>query len=92
MQTFINTILSNSEMRKCSAVREFFCLDDPPTFSEEVSEDCRMVIESQMETIAHLKMQLIAKDETIANLSHSLKVQKQHNDYLTSLLVKSSQK
>lgn len=88
LQTFINTILTNSEMRKCSVVREFFCLDEPPMFSEEVSEDCRMLIESQMESIAQLKMQLRAKDETIANLSHSLKVQKQHNDYLTSLLVK----
>lgn len=88
LQTFINTILSNEQMRKSSAVREFFCLDEPPMFSEEVSEDCRMVIESQMETIAHLKMQLRAKDETIANLTHSLKVQKQHNDYVTSLLVK----
>lgn len=87
LQTFINTILTNPEMRKCSAVREFFCIDEPPTFSEEVSEDCRMVIESQMETIAHLKLQLKAKDETIENLTHSLKVQKQHNDYLTSLLV-----
>jgi sorting nexin-16 len=88
LQTFINTILMDSEMRKCSAVREFFCLDEPPMFSEEVSEDCRMVIESQMETIAHLKMQLRAKDETISNLTHSLQVQKQHNDYLTSLLIK----
>lgn len=88
LQNFINTILNNAEMRKCSTVREFFCLDEPPSFSEEISEDCRMVVESQNETIAYLQLQLRAKDETIANLTHSLKVQKEHNDYLSSLLVK----
>jgi hypothetical protein len=87
LQTFINTILSNAEMRKCPAVREFFCLDEPPMFAEEVSEDCRIVVESQNETIAHLQMQLRAKDEVIANLTHSLQIQKQHNDYLTSTLL-----
>lgn len=88
LQVFINTILSNAEMRKSPAVREFFCLDEPPMFSNEISEDCRMIVESQNETIAHLQMQLRAKDEVIANLTHSLKVQKQHNDYISTLLVK----
>lgn len=88
LQVFINTILGNTEMRKSPAVREFFCLDEPPMFSNEISEDCRMIVESQNETIAHLQMQLRAKDEVIANLTHSLKVQKQHNDYISTLLNK----
>lgn len=88
LQVFINTILSNTEMRKSPAVREFFCLDEPPMFSNEISEDCRIIVESQNETIAHLQMQLRAKDEVIANLTHSLRVQKQHNDYISTLLVK----
>lgn len=81
LQTFINAILSNAEMRKCPAVREFFCLDEPPLFSESM-EDCKAIFEAQEETIAFLKMQLKAKDEMIMNLTHK-------NDYLTSL-VKSS--
>lgn len=88
LQVFINSILSNAEMRKSPAVREFFCLDEPPMFSNEISEDCRIIVESQNETIAQLQMQLRAKDEVIANLTHSLRVQKQHNDYISTLLVK----
>ncbi|CAG9799459.1 unnamed protein product [Chironomus riparius] len=81
LQTFINTILGNPEMKKCPVVREFFCLDEPPLFSESM-EDCKAIFEAQEETIAYLKMQLKAKDEIITNLNHK-------NDYLTSL-VKSS--
>lgn len=78
LQTFINTILGNPEMRKCPVVREFFCLDEPPLFSESM-EDCKAIFEAQEETIAYLKMQLKAKDEIITNLTHK-------NDYLTSLV------
>lgn len=85
LQTFINTILGNSEMKKCQAVREFFCLDEPPLFSESM-EDCKVIFEAQEETIAHLKMQLKAKDEIITNLSQSLHIQQQQNNYLTSLV------
>jgi sorting nexin-16 len=85
LQTFINTILENKQMRSNSLVREFFCLDEPPSFSESM-EDCKVIFEAQEETIAHLKMQLQTKDEIIANLKHSLNMQKQQNDYLTSLI------
>lgn len=78
LQTFINTILGNAEMRKSPVVREFFCLDEPPLFSESM-EDCKAIFEAQEETIAYLKMQLKAKDEVITNLTHK-------NDYLTSLV------
>lgn len=85
LQTFINTILGNPEMRKSSIVREFFCLDDPPTYSESM-EECKAIFEAQEETIAHLKMQMKAKDELIGNLSHELHIQKQQNEYLMSLV------
>ena len=85
LQTFINTILSNAEMRKSPMVREFFCLDDPPLYSESMDE-CKAIFEAQEETIAHMKMQLRAKDELIGNLSHELLIQKQQNEYLMSLV------
>jgi sorting nexin-16 len=86
LQTFINTILGNTEMRSCAAVREFFCLDDPPTYSDFESQECKAIFEAQEETIAHLKMQLKAKDDLIGNLSHELNVQRQQNEYLTSFV------
>lgn len=80
LQTFINTVLSNADMRKCPVVREFFCLDEPPLFSESM-EDCKAIFEAQEETIAYLKIQLKAKDEIITNLTNK-------NEYLTSLVSK----
>lgn len=85
LQTFINTILGNPNMRNCGFVREFFCLDDPPLYSESM-EECKAIFEAQEETIAHLKMQMKAKDEMIGNLAHELHIQKQHNEYLMSLV------
>lgn len=72
-------------MRKCSTTREFFCLDDPPTYSESM-EECKAIFEAQEETITHLKMQMKAKDELIGNLSHELHIQKQQNEYLMTLV------
>lgn len=86
LQTFINTILSNSEMRACNAVREFFCLDDPPTYSDFESQECKAIFEAQEETIAHFKMQLKTKDDLISNLTHELNNQRHQNEFLTSFV------
>jgi sorting nexin-16 len=85
LQTFINTVLSDHEMRKCIEVRDFFCLDDPPNYSESI-EDCKVIFEAQEETISHLKMQLKAKDEIILNLTHNLNIHRQQNEYLSSII------
>lgn len=85
LQTFINTILTTAEMRNSPVVREFFCLDDPPLYSESM-EDCKAIFEAQEETISHMKMQLKAKDELIGNLLQELHIQKQQNEYLMSLV------
>lgn len=85
LQTFINTILGDPNMRRSPIVREFFCLDDPPLYSESM-EECKAIFEAQEETIAHMKMQLKVKDELIGNLSHELHIQKQQNEYLMSLI------
>ena len=85
LQTFINTIINDAEMKRSPVVREFFCLDDPPLYSESM-EECKAIFEAQEETIAHMKMQLKAKDEMIGNLSHELHIQKQQNEYLMSLI------
>ena len=85
LQTFINTILGNTEMRSNIVVREFFCLDDPPMYSESM-EECKAIFEAQEETIAHMKMQLRVKDDLISSLSQELNITQQQNEYLTSLV------
>lgn len=41
LQIFVNSIMCREELRKCQLVREFFCLDEPPTYSESM-EECRV--------------------------------------------------
>lgn len=41
LQIFVNTIMAKEELRKSKLVREFFCLDEPPSYSESM-EECRV--------------------------------------------------
>lgn len=72
-------------MRNHPAVRDFFCLDDPPIFSDSIEEN-RAIFEAQEETIAFLKLQLKSKDDVIENLQSELRLQKQQNEYLMTLV------
>uniref|UniRef100_A0A6B2EG73 Putative sorting nexin 16 n=1 Tax=Phlebotomus kandelakii TaxID=1109342 RepID=A0A6B2EG73_9DIPT len=71
LQHFVNTIMAEENLRSCQFVREFFCLDEPPTYSESM-EECRAIFEAQEETIAHLKLQLRNKDALLVNLEQKL--------------------
>ncbi|XP_059619188.1 sorting nexin-16 [Phlebotomus argentipes] len=71
LQHFVNTIMAEETLRNCQFVREFFCLDEPPTYSESM-EECRAIFEAQEETIAHLKLQLRNKDALLMNLEQKL--------------------
>lgn len=72
LQMFVNSIMSNEALRNCKVVREFFCLDEPPTYSESM-EECRAIFEAQEETIAHLKMQINSKNDLILSLQQKLR-------------------
>lgn len=85
LQTFINTILEDDAMRTTPAVREFFCLDEPPAYSESM-EESRIIFEAQEETISHLKQQLQTKDELVAALQAKLASEINRNKVLTSVI------
>lgn len=72
LQIFVNSIMAKEELRKCKLVREFFCLDEPPSYSESM-EECRAIFEAQEETIAHLKVQINSKNELILSLQQKLR-------------------
>lgn len=71
LQQFVNAVMSNENLRSCPCVREFFCLDEPPTYSESM-EECRAIFEAQEETITHLKHQLSNKDILLLNMEQKL--------------------
>ncbi|XP_073813712.1 sorting nexin 16 isoform X2 [Musca autumnalis] len=85
LQMFVNSIMSKEELRKCQLVREFFCLDEPPTYSESM-EECRAIFEAQEETIAHLKMQINNKNDLILQLQQKLRDVHQEKEQLKDML------
>ncbi|XP_035907753.1 uncharacterized protein LOC118510265 isoform X1 [Anopheles stephensi] len=85
LQTFINTILGDDAMRTCQAVRDFFCLDEPPSYSESM-EESRVIFEAQEETIAQLKQQLQAKEDMVQTLQTKLATELNRNAILTNVI------
>ncbi|XP_034476112.1 uncharacterized protein LOC117783049 [Drosophila innubila] len=72
LQMFVNSIMVKEQLRKHKLVREFFCLDEPPSYSESM-EECRAIFEAQEETIAHLKLQIQTKNDHILSLQQKLR-------------------
>ena len=71
LQLYVNTLIANEIYRNSKPVRDFFCLDNPPTYSDSI-EECRAIFEAQEDTINHLKMQLRTKDELILSMQQQL--------------------
>lgn len=85
LQSFINTVLDNRQLRNSQPVRDFFCLDEPPAYPEN-TEECRAIFEAQEDTINQLKLQLRAKDETIAAMQQQLHAELEKNYALSTAI------
>ncbi|XP_050095340.1 uncharacterized protein LOC126577612 [Anopheles aquasalis] len=92
LQTFINTILGDDAMRTCQAVRDFFCLDEPPPSYSESMEESRVIFEAQEERISELRQQLQTKDDLVQALQTKLATEVNRNKVLTSVLRNSTEK
>lgn len=85
LQAFINAVMANEQLRSAQVVRDFFCLDEPPTYSESM-EECRAIFEAQEETISHLKLKLRAKDDIIRTLQQQLNSEIDKNEMLSAAI------
>lgn len=85
LQMFINSVMANPQLRDAQIVRDFFCLDEPPAYSESM-EECRAIFEAQEETISHLKVQLRAKDDLIIALQQQMNSEIEKNQTLASAI------
>uniref|UniRef100_A0A2M4ABX1 Putative the phosphoinositide binding phox similarity domain of sorting nexin 16 n=1 Tax=Anopheles triannulatus TaxID=58253 RepID=A0A2M4ABX1_9DIPT len=92
LQTFINTILGDDAMRTCQAVRDFFCLDEPPPSYSESMEESRVIFEAQEERIAELRQQLQTKEDLVQALQTKLATEANRNKLLSSVLRNSTEK
>ncbi|KAH8401242.1 hypothetical protein KR009_004028 [Drosophila setifemur] len=85
LQIFVNSVMAKEELRKCKLVREFFCLDEPPSYSESM-EECRAIFEAQEETITHLKLQIQNKNDLILSLQQKLREEINEKEQLREAL------
>ncbi|KAH8277694.1 hypothetical protein KR018_003712 [Drosophila ironensis] len=85
LQIFVNSVMAKEELRKCKLVRDFFCLDEPPSYSESM-EECRAIFEAQEETITHLKLQIQSKNDLILGLQQKLREEMNEKEQLKEAL------
>ncbi|XP_066995024.1 sorting nexin-16 isoform X2 [Anabrus simplex] len=71
LQCFINAILDHKELCGAPAVKDFFCIGEPPSYAEGV-EESRAIFESLEETIYHLRHQLKEKESELSKVRSSL--------------------
>ncbi|XP_058054006.1 uncharacterized protein LOC131205773 [Anopheles bellator] len=86
LQAFINIILGDDAMRTCQAVRDFFCLDEPPPSYSESMEESRVIFEAQEERISELRQQLQTKEDLIQTLQKRLATETNRNTILSNVL------
>ncbi|XP_063227253.1 sorting nexin-16 [Bacillus rossius redtenbacheri] len=67
LQAFVNDILQSSHLSACLAVKDFFCLNEPPSYAESM-EESRVVFEVLEETVFHLRCQVQERDLQIEQL------------------------
>lgn len=85
LQFYINSIMNNVILRNHEIVKEFFCLDEPPTYSDNM-EECKSIFEAQEETISHLKFQLESRNSTIINLQQKFLTEIKQKERLVELI------
>ncbi|KAL3283897.1 hypothetical protein HHI36_018066 [Cryptolaemus montrouzieri] len=84
LQTLVNSILSDKELLSTQDIQDFFCLNEPPIYSES-NEESRAIFEALEETISDLKQQLGEKEKIIDSLQTSLHSTVLENDNLKRL-------
>lgn len=94
LQTLVNAILSVPELISSQEIQDFFCLNEPPVYSE-TSEETKAIFEALEENISDLKVQLRDKEASIDSLEtklHSLAIENENLRKLISNSMMSCQK
>ncbi|KAI5734085.1 hypothetical protein M8J77_002239 [Diaphorina citri] len=61
LQKLINSIVASTELMNTPSIRDFFCLDEPPIYSDCV-EESRAIFEALEDTIYNLRQQVREKN------------------------------
>ncbi|KAL1117205.1 hypothetical protein AAG570_004532 [Ranatra chinensis] len=74
LQRFIDEVTSDNLLIASSPVREFFCLDQPPSYPV-ASEENRVIFEALEDTIRDLRLRLAQKEQECESLRSLLSTQ-----------------
>lgn len=74
LQKLINSIVSSTELMTTPSVRDFFCLDEPPIYSDCV-EESRAIFEALEDTIYNLRQQVREKTAELKKANSKLSEQ-----------------
>ncbi|XP_028128435.1 sorting nexin-16 [Diabrotica virgifera virgifera] len=85
LQTLVNAILSVPELIASQEIQDFFCLNEPPVYSE-TSEETKAIFEALEETISYLKQQVREKDASLDSLEEKLHSLSTENENLRKLI------
>ncbi|XP_056635878.1 sorting nexin-16 [Diorhabda sublineata] len=85
LQTLVNAILNVPELIGSQEIQDFFCLNEPPVYSE-TSEETKAIFEALEDTISELKQQIREKDTSIDSLEMKLHSLVTENDNLRKLI------
>lgn len=85
LQTLVNNILMEPKLIALQLIQEFFCLNEPPVYSE-TNEESRAMFEALEDTIYQLKQQLREKETAIDNLQDSLHSKQVENENLKKII------
>ncbi|XP_004643138.1 sorting nexin-16 [Octodon degus] len=81
LQAFLQNLVAHKDIAKCTAVREFLCLDDPPGPFDSL-EESRAFCETLEETNYHLQRELLEKQKEVESLKKLLSEKQLHIDAL----------
>ncbi|XP_076321426.1 uncharacterized protein LOC143230958 [Tachypleus tridentatus] len=73
LQAYTVSIISHPEISKCKPVREFFCIDEPPSPYESI-EESKALCESLEETVYKLRQKLREKDMEVSCLHEEIRM------------------
>ncbi|CAH1959710.1 unnamed protein product [Acanthoscelides obtectus] len=85
LQTLVNAILAVPDLVASQEIQDFFCLNEPPLYSE-TSEESKAIFEALEETISDLKQQLREKEALVESLETKLHTVDTENQNLRKLI------
>ncbi|KAF5296571.1 hypothetical protein FQA39_LY12489 [Lamprigera yunnana] len=89
LQTLVNAILSEADLKTSQQIQDFFCFNEPPTVSENTQQS-RAMLETFEDTVYQLRKQLKEKENEVDHLHDLLHSKITENENLKKIIKNST--